>query len=193
MDLPQESGILVISGNLDSGLGVNVPLIMVNRMKTVAPLFVGLLSLLLVGCGPKDPPAPPPTVQSRAEAQRAEFFGPEVAADTAITWKPTGLGVKVLAPGEGELATASDTVLLHYTGRLKDGTIFDDTRASGKPSEFALGKMIPGMVTGVSALKPGGHAMVYVPPSLGYGSLRVGKIPPVSGLVFDVELLSIKR
>jgi len=52
--------------------------------------------------------------------------------------------------------------------------------------------MMPGMTAGIAALKPGGRAVLYIPPSLGYGSLRVGKIPPVSGLIFDVELLAVK-
>lgn len=148
-------------------------------------------ALWLAGCGSQEPAAPPAPVKSRAELQRAEFFGEAVAGDPAVAWLPTGLGIKTLAPGDGPLAGASDRVRIHYTGTLKDGTIFDDTRAGGKPAEYVLGRMIPGVVAGVSRLKPGGHAILYIPPSLGYGSMRAGKIPPVSGLVFDLELLAV--
>lgn len=120
-----------------------------------------------------------------------EFFGAEVAADPAVTWRQTGLGIKTLQAGEGTPPNLGDKVRVHYTGTLKDGTVFDDTREKGKPAEFELGKLIPGMTAGIGAISPGGRALIYVPPSLGYGSMRAGKIPPVSGLVFDVELLAV--
>lgn len=147
--------------------------------------------LLLAGCAPAEPPAPPVPEKSRAELQRTEFFGAEVAADAAVTWKPSGLGVKLIAPGEGIAPQLSDRVVVRYTGRLKDGTVFNASPAD-KPAEFKLGEMIPGMTAGIATLKPGGHAVLYIPPSLGYGSLRVGKIPPVSGLIFEVELVAVK-
>ena len=146
--------------------------------------------LLAAGCGPAEPPAPVGAQPSRAELQRVEFFGAEVAADPAVAWRPSGLGVKIIAPGDGLSPQLSDRVRLRYTGRLKDGTVFDRSPGDA-PVEYALGQMIPGMVTGISALKPGGRAILYVPPSLGYGGLKVGKIPPVSALVFDVELVAV--
>jgi len=149
--------------------------------------FVG--TLFLAACTPKDEPAPMPE-KSRAEIQREEFFGAEAAADKAVTWKPTGLGVKILQPGEGRSPELGDKVTVRYTGRLKDGTIFDGT-ADDKTAEFAIERMIPGLAAGLPALKPGGRALFYIPPSLGYGAMRVGKIPPVSGLIFEVELVRV--
>jgi FKBP-type peptidyl-prolyl cis-trans isomerase len=128
--------------------------------------------------------------KSPAELQRVEFFGAEVAADPAVTWKPSGLGIKILAPGDGLVPQLSDNIRINYSGRLLVGTVFNET-APGKPLEAKLNDMIPGMKTGIAALKPGGRAILYVPPSLGYGSSRVGKIPPVSGLIFEVELLAV--
>ena len=159
------------------------------KLLFMLPVMAGLL--LLGGCGPAEPAAPPVPEKSRTELLRREFFGTEVAADPAVTWRPNGLGVKLIAPGDGLAPQLSDRVTVRYSGRLKDGTVFNASPAD-KPAEFKLGEMIPGMTAGIAALKPGGHAVLYIPPSLGYGSLRVGKIPPVSGLIFDVELLAVK-
>jgi FKBP-type peptidyl-prolyl cis-trans isomerase len=157
----------------------------------VCPLLALTLVLALTGCGPGETATPPAAEKSPAELQREKFFGAAVAADPAVEWRASGLGVKILAPGEGAPPRVSDRIRLHYTGSLLDGTVFDDTRATGKPAEFAVNRMVPGLVAGITSLKPGGRAVFYIPPSLGYGGMKVGKIPPVSGLIFDVELIAI--
>lgn len=155
-------------------------------------LFVAVLVMLTApGCGPQEAAPPPAPEKSKAELQRAEFFGADVAADASVAWRNSGLGVKLLVTGTGPLPKLTDRIRIHYTGRLKDGTVFDDTREKGKPADFALNQMISGMTAGISALPAGSRAILYVPPSLGYGSMRAGKIPPVSGLIFDVELLAV--
>lgn len=159
-------------------------------MKRLFPVLALAGLLVVAGCAPAEPPAPVGSEKSRAELQRVDFFGAEAAADPAVTWRPSGLGVKIIAPGEGLTPQPADRIRVNYSGRLKDGTVFNAT-APGKPVEFKLGEMIPGMTTGIAALKPGGRAELYIPPSLGYGSSRVGKIPPVSGLIFEVELIAV--
>jgi FKBP-type peptidyl-prolyl cis-trans isomerase len=154
-------------------------------------LLATSLILALAGCGPKEPAAPVAPEKSAAELQREEFFGAPVANDPAVSWRSSGLGIKILTPGEGAALQMADLVRFHYTGRLKDGTVFDDTRAKGRPADFVINRMLPGMAAGMLALKPGGKAVFYVPPSLGYGGQRFGKIPPVSPLVFEVELLAV--
>jgi FKBP-type peptidyl-prolyl cis-trans isomerase FklB len=150
-----------------------------------------LVSLLVIGCGPKEPPPLPAPVKSELEIKREKFFGVAVAADPTVDWRSTGLGVKILVPGEGASPTFSDRVRVHYTGTLADGTVFDDTRSKNKPAEFGVGQLVRGFSDGLTYLKPGGRAMLYIPPSLGYGSMQAGKVPPVSGLTFDVELLAV--
>lgn len=153
-------------------------------------LLLGL-ALLCAGCGPADPPPAPVPVKSEAELKREKYFGAAVAADAAVDWRSTGLGVKILVPGEGAFPEFSQRVRVHYTGRLVDGTVFDDTRAKGKPAEFAMSKLIRGLTDGLGFLKPGGRAEFYIPPSLGYGNMSVGNVPPFSGLIFDVELIEV--
>jgi FKBP-type peptidyl-prolyl cis-trans isomerase len=155
------------------------------------PLFLIPVLLALVGCAPKEPPPPPTPVKSEVQLKREKFFGLAAAADPAVDWRSTGLGVKILVAGEGTAPTASDRVRVHYTGSLADGTVFDDTRARGKPAEFAVGRLVRGLTDGLGYMKPGGRAVFYIPPSLGYGSMRAGNIPPVSGLIFDVELIEV--
>ncbi len=160
-------------------------------MKSAILVTVLAALLAVAGCAPQEPPAPAAPEKSKAELMRIEFFGVEVAADPAVAWRPTGLGVKILAPGEGAAPEPAQRVVVRYAGKLKDGTVFDQTR-EGQPAEFVLNQLIPGMTAGIAALKPGGREILYIPPSLGYGSMRMGKIPPVSGLIFEIELLEVK-
>lgn len=160
-------------------------------MKRAISLTALLAALAWAGCAPKEPPPPPAPVKSDLELKREKFFGAAVAADPAVDWRSSGLGVKILVPGEGPAPTLSDKVRVHYTGTLADGTVFDDTRGKGKPAQFGVSQVVRGLTEGLGFLKPGGRAIFYIPPSLGYGSMRAGAIPPVSGLTFDVELLEV--
>jgi FKBP-type peptidyl-prolyl cis-trans isomerase len=150
-----------------------------------------LVVSVLGGCNPAEAPPPPAPVKSEIELKREKFYGAAVAADPAVDWRSTGLGVKILVEGEGAPPTFSDRVRVHYTGTLADGTVFDDTRAKGKPTEFGVSQLVRGFSDGLTYVKPGGRAILYIPPSLGYGSMRAGNVPPVSGLTFDVELLAV--
>lgn len=150
-----------------------------------------LVALLLAGCGPQEPSAPVVPVKSEAEVRREQYFGKELAADKAIVWRPSNLGIKIVAPGEGPLVQLQDRVRVHYTGRLVDGTVFDDSRVRGRPADFPVGGLIPGWSAGMLTLRPGGKAVFYIPPHLGYGGLRAGKVPPFSGLIFEIELIAV--
>lgn len=143
----------------------------------------------LAACAPKEtpPPAPP---QVDETAQREAIFGPEAKAPD-IVWRSSGLGVRILVPGEGEPPKMNDTVRVHYVGRLKDGQVFDDSHPRRKPSDFIVNQLIGGWSAAMPTLRPGGHAIFFIPPLLGYGSRAAGKIPPNSGLIFEVELIAI--
>jgi len=103
--------------------------------------------------------------------------------------------------GTGTEAAAGDTVTVHYTGWLysdsasdKKGTQFE-TSVGSAPFSFPLGqgKVIAGWDQGVVGMKVGGKRTLIMPASMAYGSTAQVKIPANSALVFDVEVLSVKR
>ncbi len=153
------------------------------------PSLLGL-ALLLAGCSREEPAPVTAPEPDAADLRREEFFGAS-AKDPGITWRTSGLGIKIIAPGEGIAPTPTDRIRVHYIGRLKDGKVFDDSHARGKPSDFTVNRLITGWAAAMSSLKPGGKAVFFIPPSLGYGGMRSGDIPPVSGLVFEVELIAV--
>lgn len=94
----------------------------------------------------------------------------------------------------GEAAKNGDTVFVHYTGSLKDGTKFDSSLDRGQPLEVALGsgRVIKGFNDGILGMKIGEKKRIVISPEDGYGNRQAGSIPPNSTLIFDVELLEIK-
>ena len=86
----------------------------------------------------------------------------------------------------------SDTVVTHYVGTLRDGTVFDNSRSRGRPLELPVTRVIDGWTEALQLMKEGGKWKIYVPPELGYGSAEVGQIPADSILVFELELLEVK-
>lgn len=101
------------------------------------------------------------------------------------------------APADGSTARPGDTVFVHYTGRLTDGKKFDSSVDRGEPIDFVLGqgRVIKGWEQGIAGMKLGERRQLTIPPELGYGAKSVGNglIPPNSTLLFDVELVGIKR
>lgn len=144
----------------------------------------------LAGCAPKEPPAPVVPIRDEAAVRREWLFGARAEAPD-IEWRPSGLGIRIIARGEGISPQPMDRVRVHYVLKLKDGRVIDDTHTKGKPSDFTVSRLIPGWAAGMAELKPGGHAEFFIPPSLGYGNMSAGGIPSGSGLIFEVELLAV--
>ncbi len=106
----------------------------------------------------------------------------------------SGLVYQSITEGSGTSPTARDTVRVHYRGTLADnGREFDSSLNRG-PAEFPLGRVIPCWTEGVQMMKPGGKARLTCPPEIAYGARGAGGVvPPNATLVFEVELLSVKR
>ncbi|XP_063632953.1 peptidyl-prolyl cis-trans isomerase Fkbp12-like [Cydia splendana] len=106
-----------------------------------------------------------------------------------------GVDIEVLSPGNGSTyPKPGQTVVVHYTGTLADGTQFDCSRERGQPFKFTLGKgdVIKGWDRGIPKMSVGERARLICSPDYGYGSRgHPGVIPPNATLVFDVELLHV--
>jgi FKBP-type peptidyl-prolyl cis-trans isomerase len=115
--------------------------------------------------------------------------------DEKVVTTDSGLKYVDQKEGSGETAKAGDMVQVHYTGWLKDGSKFDSSRDRNTPFAFPLGagKVIKGWDEGVAGMKVGGKRKLIIPPELGYGARRAGRIPPNSELTFEVELLNIRK
>lgn len=102
------------------------------------------------------------------------------------------LKIETLEEGSGNPAGRGDTVKVHYTGKLENGTVFDSS-LSGDPYSFTLGSkgVIDGWEFGVLGMKVGKKRMLTIAPELGYGSMDYGPIPANSKLIFEVELMEI--
>jgi FKBP-type peptidyl-prolyl cis-trans isomerase len=107
----------------------------------------------------------------------------------------SGLKFEDTTVGEGEVASKGQTVSVHYTGWLENGTKFDSSKDRNDPFEFKLGagQVIRGWDEGVAGMKVGGVRRLTIPPQLGYGDRGAGGvIPPKATLIFEVELLGTR-
>ena len=114
--------------------------------------------------------------------------------DPEIKETGTGLKYKVTTSGTGALPKQGQTVVVHYTGTLEDGSKFDSSRDRNSPFSFKLGagQVIKGWDEGLALMRVGDRFTLIIPPELGYGDRGAGGvIPPKATLIFDVELLRI--
>jgi FKBP-type peptidyl-prolyl cis-trans isomerase len=106
----------------------------------------------------------------------------------------SGLEIEDQIVGDGEEAIAGQTVEVHYTGWLVDGTKFDSSHDRSQTFRFKLGggQVIAGWDQGVAGMKIGGTRKLTIPPDMGYGERGAGGvIPPNATLVFKVELIGL--
>lgn len=172
-----------------------------RRTSVLTPVMV----VVLAACGGQDT-APEEAVEPDTLVETGSTTAPASAVATGYAPElnvnldemertATGLYLRDLRAGEGEPAAEGDTVVVHYTGWLPDGTQFDSSRDRGEPFSFVLGegRVIRGWEEGVAGLREGGLRRLVIPPDLGYGPIGAGDvIPPDATLVFEVELLEVR-
>lgn len=126
-----------------------------------------------------------------------------LAAGLAWAAMPKGVDVDVVAEGTGPSPSAEDVIFVRYTGRLADGTVFDQSQDVPLPIEgllpkgspLPLSRMIPGFAEGAVQMKKGGKYTLFIPADKGYGAQGQSDpqgnqvIPPNSDLIFEVELV----
>jgi FKBP-type peptidyl-prolyl cis-trans isomerase FklB len=124
-------------------------------------------------------------------AENEEFLEKNKEKEGVITTE-SGLQYKVLKMGDGPRPGIRDTVLVHYTGKLINDTIFDSSAKRGEPAQFKPSTLIKGWAEGLQLMPEGSKFMFYIPYDLGYGTRGAGQtIKPFSTLIFEVELLDV--
>jgi FKBP-type peptidyl-prolyl cis-trans isomerase len=142
-------------------------------------------------------------MQEKAEAEKKEAGsknrekGAKFLADNkgkeGVMTTASGLQYKVVRQGTGAKPAATNTVKVHYEGKLIDGKIFDSSYQRNEPIEFPLNGVIAGWTEGVQLMPVGSKFTFYIPSELAYGEQGAGSdIGPNEVLIFDVELLEFK-
>ncbi|MTK52111.1 FKBP-type peptidyl-prolyl cis-trans isomerase [Paludibacter sp.] len=134
------------------------------------------------------------TKDAAAKKEAGEKFLAENKTKEGVKTTASGLQYIVLKEGTGVKPKDVDTVVVHYTGTLIDGTKFDSSVDRGEPITFPLNGVIKGWTEGVQLMTVGSKYKFFIPYSLGYGEQGAGNgvIPPYATLVFEVELLNVK-
>lgn len=131
---------------------------------------------------------------AQAEKDRGKTFLTEAEKEPGATKSASGMIMKTMTPGTGESPKASDTVKVHYKGSLTDGTVFDSSIERGQPMDISLSGVIPCWTEGLQKMKVGEKAKLVCPSEIAYGDQgRPPKIPGGATLVFEVELLEVKK
>ncbi len=138
------------------------------------------------------PPGPPADAQTPGSGYDKRPF----KGNGKVIKTKSGLQYEEMTVGKGVSPKKGQTVMVQYTGTLKDGTKFDSSRDRGEPFSFPIGEgqVIPGWDEGVISMKVGGRRKLIIPANLGYGAKGTpgGPIPPNAQLTFDVELLGVQ-
>ena len=127
--------------------------------------------------------------KNKAEGEK---FLKENSTKNGVVVLDSGLQYRVIENGSGEKPTETDTVVVHYRGRLLDGTEFDSSFGRGQPTELQIAQVIPGWQEALQLMQEGGIWEVWIPASLAYGSEGAGRIGPNQTLHFDIQLIEIK-
>jgi FKBP-type peptidyl-prolyl cis-trans isomerase len=131
------------------------------------------------------------------ESGKAAEIGKKFLADNAkksgVKTTASGLQYEIIKEGTGPKPLATDTVLVHYTGTTIEGKVFDSS-AGKEPVKFLANQVIPGWTEALQLMSVGSKWKLVIPSALAYGERGAGaEIKPNSVLVFEVELLEIKK
>jgi FKBP-type peptidyl-prolyl cis-trans isomerase FklB len=125
-------------------------------------------------------------------AKESETFLAANKKKPGVQTTASGLQYKIIKEGKGDPPGLKDTVQVDYRGTFINGTEFDSSK--GKPATLKADRVIKGWIEALAMMKPGAKWKLFVPPTLAYGQYGNGRtIPPNKTLVFDIDLLSVKK
>ena len=137
-----------------------------------------------------------PENESVQKSQNNQVSNTSMTQDQPSANTVAELNIETTKEGTGDRVVKSgDTISVHYTGRLTDGTKFDSSVDRGTPFTFTIGtgQVIKGWDEGLLGMKVGEKRTLTIPADKGYGATGAGGvIPPNATLIFDTELVSIK-
>ena len=132
--------------------------------------------------------------RAKTNLEAGQAYVQDYAKQAGVTALSNGLHYKELRKGTGDHPKATDTVKVHYEGRLIDGTVFDSSKERGEPATFPLNGVIQGWQEILPLMPVGARWQVVIPPKLAYGVRGAGgSIGPNETLVFEIELLEIVK
>lgn len=130
------------------------------------------------------------TAMAEKNKTDGDAYRKENGAKEGVVILESGLQYKIIEEGKGASPKAEDTVEVHYTGTLLDGTEFDSSHRRGVPATFGVNQVIPGWTEALQLMKEGAKWQLVIPPELAYGPGGTGgPIGPNQTLIFEVELL----
>lgn len=132
-------------------------------------------------------------VQAAQNKKASDKFLAENKSQKGVNVTKSGLQYKVVKSGSGKSPTESEFVVVEYTGKLVDGTVFDSTDKHGEPASFPVNGVIPGWQEALKMMKVGDEWNIVVPYDLAYGETGQGTIGPNQALIFDVKLLGVQK
>jgi len=115
------------------------------------------------------------------------------ANDSSVKTTDSGLQYRVIKAGSGAKVKDGDTVFAHFKGKFLDGEVFQSTYDMGEPMTFEIDQIFVGLNEGLKLMREGDTFELVVPDSLAYGDEGYDIIEPGSYLIFEVELISIKK
>lgn len=122
-----------------------------------------------------------------------EKFLAENAKKAGVQVTESGLQYIIEEAGNDVKPGMTDTVWVHYSGKLIDGTVFDETAPDADPISFTLNRVVAGWGEGLQLIGEGGKIKLFIPSNLGYGEQGNQAIEPNSTLIFDVTLEKVSK
>ena len=131
--------------------------------------------------------------ESLKTKEEGENFLKENSTKSGVISTVSGLQYKVITEGTGIKPNETDTVRVHYTGKLLDGTVFDSSVDRGEPIKWPVNRFIPGWSEGLQLMATGSKYILWVPSELAYGEQGTQNIKPNNMLIFELELIEVIR